>query len=91
MMSLVDSMLAPNAADRPSALDVAAEAQRLGEVAGGFDDPDIEEVILLTDLSADLELPAPISIPTKPKWTPSPPLGARSPVGVPIALLKSRL
>ena len=86
MISLVDAMVAPNAADRPSAAEVAAEASRLGEVAGGFEDPEIEDVILLTDLSRDL--PAPMSITTKPKWTPAPAMGFETQPGVPIAILK---
>ena len=92
ILSLVDAMLAPNAADRPSAAEVAVEASRLGEVAGGFEDPEIEDVILLTDLSRDLPTPmaAPVSIPTKPKWTPAPAMGFETQPGVPIAILKSR-
>jgi len=45
-------------------------------------------VILLTDLSR--ELPVPVSIPTKPKWTPAPAMGFETQPGVPIAILKSR-
>jgi serine/threonine protein kinase len=53
VVELVDRMVNPNPAHRPSAAEVAREAARLAEVAGGFDDPEIEEVILLTDLSRD--------------------------------------
>jgi hypothetical protein len=88
ILSLVDAMLAPKPADRPSAAEVAVEAARLGEVAVGFEDPEIEDVILLTDLSRDL--PAAVSIPTKPKWTPAPAMGFETQPGVPIAILKSR-
>jgi hypothetical protein len=82
LMNLIGQMLD----ERPTAEEVANEATRLGEVAGGFEDPDIEEVILLTDLSRD---PAPLTIPTKPKWTPAPAM-AMTPSGSPIALLKPR-
>jgi hypothetical protein len=85
----------PGRADRPDAApgsrraadgaEVASEAARLGEVAGGFEDPEIEEVILLTDLSR--EAPAAIG---KPKWTPVPALGIQTPEGAPISLLKPR-
>ncbi len=75
IVDLVDRMVAPDARTRPSAADVAGEAARLGEVAFGFDDPEIEEVILLTDLSRDLVVP---TIP-KPKWTPAPALHDQTP------------
>jgi hypothetical protein len=86
VVELVDRMVAPDPARRPGAAEVAAEAARLAEVAGGFDDPEIEEVILLTDISRE-----PIA---KPKWTPapamtSPPMG-QAMTGSPIALLKQR-
>jgi hypothetical protein len=85
LMNLIGAMLD----DRPTAEEVGVEAARLGEVAGGFDDPDIEEVILLTDLSrepAQMTMP---TIPTKPKWTPAPAM-SMPPLAKPIALLKPR-
>lgn len=84
VVELVDRMVAPDTVRRPSAAEVAQEAARLAEVAGGFDDPEIEEVILLTDLSRD-----PIPQLGKPKWTPAPAL-AIPPQGTPIGLLKQR-
>lgn len=69
IVELIDQMLATNAADRPTAQEVVARATQLTETLG-FDDPEIEEVVLLTDLSR--ELPPPI--PKAPKWTPAPPI-----------------
>jgi hypothetical protein len=80
LMNLIGEMLD----ERPTAEEVGREASRLGEAAGSFEDPDIEEVILLTDLSRE---PAPVTIPTKPKWTPAPAM-SMTPLGKPIALLK---
>jgi len=68
MLELVDRMLQPDPADRLDAAELAAAAQRLAEGAGGFDDPEIEEVILLTDLASD---PPPTY---NRRWTPAPPL-----------------
>jgi serine/threonine-protein kinase len=90
VVELVDRMVMPDPALRPSAEEVAREATRLSEVAGGFDDPEIEEVILLTDLSRD---PATLAMPpqlSKPKWTPAPAMAIRHTPGTPIALLKQR-
>jgi hypothetical protein len=72
--------------ERPTAEEVGSEASRLGEAAGSVEDPDVEEVILLTDLSRE---PVPLSIPTKPKWTPAPAMSMK-PLTTPIALLKRR-
>ena len=85
VVELVDRMVAPDPDRRPSAAEVAREATRLAEVAGGFDDPEIEEVILLTDLSR--ELPVQLG---KPKWTPAPAMTIPPATGAPIALLKQR-
>ncbi|HEY0253262.1 MAG TPA: hypothetical protein VGC41_17130, partial [Kofleriaceae bacterium] len=63
LMELVDRMLASRVSDRPTAEEVVAEATRLNETQG-FDDPEIEEVVLLTDLSR--ELPPPPSLISKP-------------------------
>jgi len=82
LMNLIGAMLD----ERPTAEEVGAEASRLGEVAGNFEDPDVEEVILLTDLSRE---PAQLTIPTKPKWTPAPAMSMQ-PLAVPIAQLKPR-
>jgi hypothetical protein len=88
VVELVDRMVDPDPVRRPGAAEVAAEAARLADVAGGFDDPEIEEVILLTDISRD----PPASF-GKPKWTPAPamtiPAGPPT-TGSPIALLKQR-
>jgi serine/threonine protein kinase len=81
VVELVDRMVAPDPDRRPSASEVAQEAARLADVAGGFDDPEIEEVILLTDISRE-----PIA---KPKWTPAPAMTI-PPMSSPIALLKQR-
>ena len=80
LMKLIGAMLD----ERPTAEEVGGEAVRLGEV--GLEDPDIEEVILLTDLSRE---PAPMTIPTKPKWTPAPAMSMPR-LATPIALLKPR-
>ncbi len=90
IIELVDRMVRPDADLRPTAAQVVTEAARLGEVEFGFDDPEIEEVILLTDLSRE---PAPPPIPTipKPKWTPAPALQnqmLRSDVPIGALLLK---
>jgi len=85
VVELVDRMVAPDTARRPSAAEVAQEAARLAEVAGGFDDPEIEEVILLTDLSRD-----PVPAISKPKWTPAPALAIPVEGRAPIAILKQR-
>jgi len=82
LMNLIGAMLD----ERPTAEEVGSEAARLGEAAGNFEDPDVEEVILLTDLSRD---PVPLTIPTKPKWTPAPAMSMR-PLTTPIAQLKPR-
>lgn len=58
ILDLVDRMLQPDPANRPDAAELAAAAQRLAEGAGGFDDPEIEEVVILSN----------------PRWTPAPPL-----------------
>lgn len=81
VVELVDRMVQPDPGFRPSAAEVAREAARLADVAGGFDDPEIEEVILLTDISRE-----PIA---KPKWTPAPAMTIPM-TGAPIALLKQR-
>lgn len=57
-LELVDRMLQPDPADRPDAIALAATAQRLAHGAGGFDDPDIEEVILLHEPIGKLALVA---------------------------------
>jgi serine/threonine protein kinase len=82
VVELVDRMVAPDPDRRPGASEVVQEAARLAEVAGGFDDPEIEEVILLTDISRE-----PIA---KPKWTPAPAMTIPPTTGSPIALLKQR-
>lgn len=85
VVELVDRMVAPDTVRRPSAAEVSQEAARLAEVAGGFDDPEIEEVILLTDLSRD-----PVPQLGKPKWTPAPALSIPADVTTVIGLLKQR-
>jgi hypothetical protein len=84
VVELVDRMVQPDPGLRPGAAEVAQEAARLAEVAGGFDDPEIEEVILLTDLSRD---PPAFG---KPRWTPAPALTIPPAATAPIALLKQR-
>lgn len=91
VVELVDRMVHPDTRRRPSAAEVAQEAARLAEVAGGFDDPEIEEVILLTDLSRE-SIPATAAPPQlgKPKWTPAPALAIPPEVSTVIGLLKQR-
>lgn len=74
MLELVDRMLQPDPAERPDAAGLAVAAQRLAEGAGGFDDPEIEEVILLT---------------SNRRWTPALPLTI-PPMTHPIGLMKLR-
>ncbi|MFT3692782.1 MAG: hypothetical protein QM831_06560 [Kofleriaceae bacterium] len=71
IMELLEKMLAP--VDRLTAQDVVDQATHLGETLG-FDDPDIEEVVLLEDLSRDVPAPVPAHVIGKPKWTPAPPI-----------------
>jgi len=90
VVELVDRMVAPDTHRRPSAAEVAQEAARLAEVAGGFDDPEIEEVILLTDLSRESIPVAAAPQLGKPKWTPAPALTIPPEVSNVIELLKQR-
>jgi hypothetical protein len=83
---LVDDMLVPDDADRPSAADVAAQAAGLVDLA--VDDLDVEEVRLVVDLSRELPAPPP-ALPPKARWTP--PAGSERVAtsnGVPIAVLR---
>ncbi|MEO8552871.1 MAG: hypothetical protein ABI678_22990 [Kofleriaceae bacterium] len=83
MLELVDRMLQPDPAARLDAAELASAAHRLAEGAGGFDDPEIEEVILLTDRASD-----PPAMSNR-RWTPAPP-HTLPPMTPPIALMKQR-